>query len=103
MAAQQEAEIQLGSGARRASSQLPTGGRGVTDTRRRDGDPRAVTSPGEAPGGRLTGRRRAGRAAAASPVARQLGLLAGYLVAGIAVTWPRATWLAEGRLPATRD
>jgi hypothetical protein len=78
------------------------GGRGVTDTRRRDGDPRAVTSPGEAPGGRLTGLRRAGRAAA-SPVARQLAVLAGYLVAGIAVTWPRATWLTEGKLPATRD
>ena len=75
----------------------------MTDTRRRDGDPRAVTSTGEAPGGRLTGLRRAGRAAAASPVARQLGLLACYLAAGIAVTWPRATWLAEGRLPATRD
>jgi len=75
----------------------------VTDTRRRDGDPRAVASPGEAPGGRLTGLRRAGRAAAASPVARQLAVLAGYLVAGIAVTWPRATWLTEGRLPATRD
>jgi hypothetical protein len=75
----------------------------VTDTRRRDGDPRAVTSPGEASGGRLTGPRRAGRAAAASPAARQLGLLACYLAAGVAVTWPRATWLAEGRLPATRD
>ena len=75
----------------------------MTDTRRRDGDPRAVTSTGEAPGARLTGLRRAGRAAAASPVARQLAVLAGYLAAGIAVTWPRATWLAEGRLPATRD
>ncbi|HWG62688.1 MAG TPA: hypothetical protein VG253_13340 [Streptosporangiaceae bacterium] len=29
-------------------------------------------------------------------------LLAGYLAAGIALTWPRATYLA-GRLPATRD
>jgi hypothetical protein len=75
----------------------------VTDTRRRDGDPRAVTSPGEAPRGRLTGPRRAGRAAAASPVARQLAVLAGYLAAGIAVSWPRATWLTEGKLPATRD
>ena len=25
------------------------------------------------------------------------------MAAGIAVTWPRATWLAEGKLPATRD
>jgi hypothetical protein len=75
----------------------------VTDTRRRDGDPRAVTSPREAPGGRLTGLRRGGRAAAGSPAVRQLGLLACYLAAGVAVTWPRAAWLAEGRLPATRD
>ena len=29
-------------------------------------------------------------------------LLAGYLVTGLAVTWPRVTYLA-GRLPATRD
>jgi hypothetical protein len=30
-------------------------------------------------------------------------LLACYTAAGIAVTWPRATWLVEGKLPATRD
>src|ERR1035438_6709368 len=33
---------------------------------------------------------------------RHLVLLACYLAAGIAVTWPRVTYLA-GRLPATRD
>jgi hypothetical protein len=36
------------------------------------------------------------------PVARHLVLLACYVAAGIAVTWPRVTYLA-GRLPATRD
>jgi hypothetical protein len=35
-------------------------------------------------------------------VARQLGLLACYLAAGVAVTWPRAAYLA-GSLPSTRD
>jgi hypothetical protein len=35
-------------------------------------------------------------------VARQLGLLACYLVLGAAVTWPRAAYLA-GSLPSTRD
>ena len=30
-------------------------------------------------------------------------MLACYLAAGIAVTWPRATWLVDGKLPATRD
>ena len=35
-------------------------------------------------------------------LAAHLILLAGYLVTGVAVTWPRVTYLA-GRLPATRD
>lgn len=34
---------------------------------------------------------------------RQLVLLAAYLAAGVAVTWPRAAFLAEGRLPAVVD
>jgi Dolichyl-phosphate-mannose-protein mannosyltransferase len=34
--------------------------------------------------------------------AAHLALLAGYLAAGIAVTWPRVTYLG-GKLPATRD
>ncbi len=34
--------------------------------------------------------------------AAQLTLLAGYLAAGLAVTWPRVTYLG-GKLPATRD
>jgi hypothetical protein len=45
---------------------------------------------------------RAGRAMTASPVRRQLSALAGFIVAGIAVTWPLATYIA-GRLPSTRD
>ena len=36
------------------------------------------------------------------PLARHLALLACYVAAGIAVSWPRVTYLA-GRLPATRD
>jgi hypothetical protein len=35
-------------------------------------------------------------------LARQLGLLTCYLAAGVAVTWPRATYL-DGSLPSTRD
>ena len=36
------------------------------------------------------------------PLAAHLVLLAGYLITGLAVTWPRVTYLA-GQLPATRD
>ena len=46
-------------------------------------------------------------AGAASPrgrrLARHLLLLAGYLVAGIVVTWPQATFLFRSRLPNVRD
>ncbi|MDX6396577.1 MAG: hypothetical protein QOJ73_7640 [Streptosporangiaceae bacterium] len=41
-------------------------------------------------------------ALARHPVAVHLAVLVGFIAAGIAVTWPRATYLA-GRLPATRD
>jgi hypothetical protein len=37
------------------------------------------------------------------PPGRHLALLACYTAAGIVVTWPRATWLIEGKLEATRD
>jgi hypothetical protein len=47
--------------------------------------------------------RPAGRALASGPPARHLALLACYTAVGIAVTWPRATWLADGKLEATRD
>jgi hypothetical protein len=42
------------------------------------------------------------RAAAARPWARELAVLAGFLAAGVAATWPLAAYIA-GRLPATRD
>jgi hypothetical protein len=76
--------------------------RGVTYTRRGDGDAPTVTSR-EGRRGRLPGLRQAGQTVAAGPVRRHLAVLACYLAAGIAVTWPRATWLTEGKLPATRD
>jgi hypothetical protein len=62
------------------------------------GDVPARNAPaGDVPaGGRPRG---LGRAA---PLARHLILLACYVAAGIAVTWPRVTYLA-GRLPDTRD
>ena len=40
---------------------------------------------------------------ASRPVVRHLALLVAYLAAGIAVTWPRATYLISGKLPSTRD
>jgi hypothetical protein len=48
---------------------------------------------------RLAWRRRVPR----SPLVRHLIVLVCYLAAGIAVTWPRVTYLTEGKLPATRD
>ena len=37
------------------------------------------------------------------PVVRHLVILAGYLAAGIAVTWPRAAYLVQARLPNYGD
>jgi hypothetical protein len=42
------------------------------------------------------------RALARHPVTVHLAVLAGFIAAGIEVSWPRASYLA-GRLPATRD
>jgi len=55
-----------------------------------------------APGGRVPAGGLAGVVGRAGPLWRHCGLLACYVAAGIAVTWPRVTYLA-GRLPATRD
>ncbi len=44
-----------------------------------------------------------GRTVAGNPVVRHLVILACYLAAGIALTWPRVTYLTGGKLPATRD
>jgi hypothetical protein len=59
-----------------------------------DGDT-APTASG-AGGGRLA-------SLAGRPVARHLALLACYLAAGIALTWPRALYLPRGQLPETTD
>ena len=37
------------------------------------------------------------------PVALHLAVLLGYIAVGVAVTWPHATFLTDGRLPATKD
>ena len=42
------------------------------------------------------------RGVAAHPRAQELAVLAGFLAAGVAATWPLATYLT-GKLPATRD
>jgi hypothetical protein len=49
--------------------------------------------PAPAARGRLAGR----------PVSTHLAILAGYLATGIALTWPRASYLVDGKLPAGRD
>ncbi len=43
------------------------------------------------------------RAAWSRPVPRHLVILAGYLAAGVAVTWPRTAYLVQGRLPNYLD
>jgi hypothetical protein len=59
-----------------------------------------LTGPRQTPLRRAASR---GRTLAGWPAARHLVLLACYVAAGVAVTWPRATWLTEGKLQATRD
>ncbi|MGD0377288.1 MAG: hypothetical protein ABSB01_22220, partial [Streptosporangiaceae bacterium] len=88
-----------------AGQRQPTAGAGLTGLTGRAGrlTGRAGRLTGRA--GRLTGR--AGpagqlRTAASRRAVRQVALLIGYLAAGIAVTWPRATYI-RGLLPATRD
>jgi hypothetical protein len=68
-----------------------------------DAGPRNVShGPGSEPseaelaGGRL-------RSAASRPVTRHVALLVLYLAAGIALTWPRASYLSRHLLPETRD
>jgi hypothetical protein len=65
----------------------------------------AVSDGGPAATAKATG----ARAGAGTPrwmrsaAARQVGVLVGFLVAGIVFTWPRATYLYDHELPATRD
>ena len=70
-----------------------TTGNGATGSGRLPAGTPAVTGPGD---GRL-------RRLAARPAALHLALLACYLAAGIALTWPRASYLFRGQLPASRD
>ena len=86
----------------RATDGQATGGR-ATDGRASDGR----AGGGRASGGRATDDRAGvaavgGAAGWGGVLGRHLVLLACYVAAGIAVTWPRVTYLA-GRLPATRD
>ncbi len=55
-----------------------------------------------APGPPDTGRGTPARWFTRRPLTAHLVLLAGYVITGLAVTWPRVTYLA-GRLPALRD
>ena len=48
-------------------------------------------------------RRLARRAAVSRPAARQLAVLAGLVAAGLAATWPRATYLMTGQVPDRSD
>ena len=52
--------------------------------------------------GQAAGRPERVRAAAWRPWARELAVLAAYLAAGVAATWPLASYLT-GKLPASRD
>src|SRR5580692_2062227 len=52
--------------------------------------------------GQAAGRPERIRAAARRPWARELAVLAAYLAAGVAATWPLASYLT-GKLPASRD
>src|SRR5262249_17129174 len=73
--------------------------------RRRRGLAGPYAGPPRGPAGRLAAglRGMAGRVAARRRgLAGQLALLTCYLAAGVAVTWPRVTYLA-GSLPSTRD
>ena len=69
------------------------------------GRPAMVTgSPSPAPARPAQRPARPGiRAWARHPVASHLMILGSFLVAGVAVTWPRASYLTAHKLPATRD
>jgi hypothetical protein len=72
------------------------------------GDAEAAGRPAAEPG---TGANRVARTkrwprlrrVAAKPAARQCALLLFYIAAGIAVTWPRGSYLTRGLLPESRD
>jgi hypothetical protein len=80
---------------------------------RAGGDPGTAETPAAGPGAAGTrqvpaaGPQHADRPGrpwlADRPAVRHLALLVAYLAAGVVVTWPRPAYLAEGKLPATRD
>ena len=65
------------------------------------GQARAESQPTGPPGADTQGGRL--RAVVSHPALRHLVLLAVYLGAGIAATWPLAAYLVQSRLPRTRD
>ena len=67
-----------------------------------DDAPAGQVPAGDVPAGDVPAGGRPRGLGRAAPLARHLILLACYVAAGIAVTWPRVTYLA-GRLPDTRD
>jgi hypothetical protein len=75
---------------------VPASSLAVSDGEHTPGDEPAVRRPAT-PWQSLAARWRR------SPVTRHLAILAGFLLAGIAFTWPRATYLWHHRLPSTRD
>jgi hypothetical protein len=70
--------------------------------RGQDGGTPPWAPPAGLPAGRGLPWPPAARSVAASPVAQHTALLLCYLAAGVAATWPRATYLT-GRLPSQRD
>jgi hypothetical protein len=99
-----------GSAAAPEKTDVPEAGAPLTEDRTDAAD--APEAEMAAPGADVTettgtaggppGPRRGLAAFAARPVVTHLAVLAVYLAAGIALTWPRATYIT-GRLPETRD
>ena len=83
----------------------PLNGAGRTTSGQLDpadpGQARAGAQPADPPGAEAHGGRL--RTAVSHPALRHLVLLILYLAAGIAATWPLTAYLAQDRLPRTRD
>lgn len=74
----------------------------LTGWRGRTGGAAAAVA-GDPPAATPRGGRGGLRAAIRRPAVRHLVILAVYLAAGVAVTWPRAAYLVQGRLPDYLD
>ncbi len=79
----------------RPASDTPASDTAATDS------PAGDTAAGDTPAN--GGQRPQRRTLADRPFASHLALIAAYLVAGIVVTWPQATFLVRGRVPNVRD